>query len=142
MHKLLITFKAFSKPIDINKIESQFIYDSNMSGFSDLDDGIKFNFVVISLVSLFPSQRAQHILVLFDHFHGNMTSSSDLPSDIFPSISKFTKCNCLMLFTTYRPKKWVFIDFDPFIITYASYSTLAFGLNLQGQHKYNFTFHS
>ena len=51
MPKLLITFKDSRKLKYINKVDSQFIYDSNLSGFSDLDDGIKFNLLVISLIS-------------------------------------------------------------------------------------------
>ena len=52
MHKLLITFKASPKPIDINKIDSQFRYDSNMSKLSNLVEPINFNFLVISDINL------------------------------------------------------------------------------------------
>ena len=82
MPKLLITFKDSSKLKDNNKFDSQFRYDSNMSGFSDLDNGIKFNFLVISLVSLFPSQGAHQVLTIFYHFHGHMTTSTNFSSHI------------------------------------------------------------
>ena len=51
MPKLPITLKGSPKLKFINKVDSKFKYDSNMSGFSDLDDGIKFNFLFIYLVS-------------------------------------------------------------------------------------------
>ena len=75
MPKLLITHNVSSKPKDIDKMNSQFRYDSNMSGFSDLDYGIKFNFLGIYLVVI-PKPRISscisHILSFpwsWDHFY-------------------------------------------------------------------------
>ena len=48
-----------------------------MSRFNCLDYGI--NFLVISLIYLLPIQGAHHVLTLFYHFHGHMTTSADFP---------------------------------------------------------------
>ena len=86
MPKLPITLKGSPKLKFINKVDSKFKYDSNISRFSDLDDGIKFNFLVISLVSLFPSQGAHHFFTIFYHFHGHRATSTDSPNHILCSL--------------------------------------------------------
>ena len=95
MPKLPITLKGAPKLKFINKVDSKFKYDSNMSGFSDLDDGINFNSLVIYLVSFFQTQRDHHFLTLFHDFHGHMTTSTDFLSHILcvaiVSLSPFSR---------------------------------------------------